>query len=183
MNDDSNMDTILDELSSFEFPVKSSRDRVTVSKLTEDNAADFVLKSAEALINAGLDTVADLRDYVVQGQNPEEIDALASLINSTTGAIETLNKFVLLKKKNEFTKEIKILEMQNRKEVAQLLPSGVVNTTNVVIASREEMMQQLLNVTERDGDDLSIDADIVTIQDASDNIDNIYDESGLNENI
>ena len=146
MNDNDSLDTLLDELSSFNYPpAKPAAKHVKVRELTEDNITDFVIKSSEELISAGLESVADLRDYVVQGQNPDEIDALASLISSTTGAIEALNKMVLLKKKNEATKELKILEFENRKEVAALLPqNNIVNNTNVLVASREEIFKKLL---------------------------------------
>jgi len=147
MIENDGLDTLLDELSGFNFPsIAVPRTRETrKTEITEDNVTDFVIKSSEALINAGLDSVSDLRDYIVQGQNPDEIDALASLISSTTGAIEALNKMVLLKKKNEATKELKIMELENRKEVAALLPGmNTVNNTNVVIASRSEMFKALI---------------------------------------
>jgi hypothetical protein len=147
MTENDGLDTLLDELSGFNFPpITVPRTRETrKTEITEDNVTDFVIKSSEALINAGLDSVSDLRDYIVQGQNPDEIDALASLITSTTGAIEALNKMVLLKKKNEATKELKIMELENRKEVAALLPgTNTVNNTNVVIASRSEMFKALI---------------------------------------
>jgi predicted nucleotide-binding protein (sugar kinase/HSP70/actin superfamily) len=147
MTENDGLDTLLDELSGFNFPpITVPRTRETrKTEITEDNVTDFVIKSSEALINAGLDSVSDLRDYIVQGQNPDEIDALASLITSTTGAIEALNKMVLLKKKNEATKELKIMELENRKEVAALLPGmNTVNNTNVVIASRSEMFKALI---------------------------------------
>lgn len=147
MTENDDLDTLFDELTGFSFPsmaVPRTRES-RKTEITEDNVTDFVIKSSEALINAGLDSVSDLRDYIVQGQNPDEIDALASLITSTTGAIEALNKMVLLKKKNEATKELKIMELENKKEVAALLPStSTFNNTNVVIASRGEMFKALI---------------------------------------
>lgn len=171
MTENDSLDTLLDELSGFNFPpitVPRTRE-VRKTDVTEDNVADFVIKSSEALINAGLDSVADLRDYIVQGQNPDEIEALAGLISSTTGAIEALNKMVLLKKKNEATKELKIMELENRKEVATLLPgTNTVNNTNVVIASRGEVFKALIQGeltknTEMLEDNQIIDASITVV--------------------
>ncbi len=141
-----NIDTLLDELSSFDYPATSqSRKPRLETKLTEDNLSDFVIKSAEELINTGLESVSDLKDYIVQGQNPDEIEALASLINSTNNTIESLNKILLLKKKSESAKELKIMELENRKEVAALLPqNNIVNNTNVVVASRDEIFRKLI---------------------------------------
>lgn len=137
--------TLLDELSSFEYTAPQPNKTRKKHELTEENITDFVIKSSEELINAGLESVADLRDYVVQGQNPDEIEALSGLINSTTSAIEALNKMVLLKKKNEAAKELKIMELENRKEVAALLPqNNVFSNTNVVVASRDEIIKKLI---------------------------------------
>jgi len=149
MNEVNEIDTLLDELSSFNYQAPQPQKVLRKQSLTEDNITDFVIKSSEELINAGLESVADLRDYVVQGQNPDEIEALSGLINSTTGAIEALNKMVLLKKKNEAAKELKIMELENRKEVAALLPqNNVFSNTNVVVASRDEIFKKLLKPEE-----------------------------------
>ena len=145
MSEQNEITTLLDELSSFEYTAPQPTRSRKKHELTEDNITDFVIKSSEELINAGLESVADLRDYVVQGQNPDEIEALSGLINSTTSAIEALNKMVLLKKKNEAAKELKIMELENRKEVAALIPqNNVFSNTNVVVASRDEIIKKLL---------------------------------------
>jgi hypothetical protein len=105
------------------------------------------MKSSETLINAGLESIADIRDYIVQGQNPDEIESLAGLITSTTNAIETLNKIVLLKKKNDSAKELKTLEIESRKEMSksQTVTNGNINNTNVIVASRQEIFKHFIN--------------------------------------
>jgi hypothetical protein len=147
-----NLDTLLNELSSFNVtaPVVP---RTQEPDLTEDKVTEFVVKSAGALVNAGLESVNDLKDLVVQGQNPDEIAALASLISSTAGAIEALNKLTLIKKKNEAAKELKQMEIEGKKQIASLtgpaLPysSTITNNTNVLVASREEIIKQFLQDT------------------------------------
>jgi molybdenum cofactor biosynthesis enzyme MoaA len=146
MSEQNEITTLLDELSSFEYTAPTTTKTRKHHTLTEDNITDFVIKSSEELINAGLESVTDLREYVVQGQNPDEIEALAGLISSTTNAIESLNKMVLLKKKNEAAKELKIMELENRKEVAALLPqNNIITNTNVVVASRDEIIKKLIS--------------------------------------
>lgn len=145
------LDTLLDELSSYNFTPTSSVTAPQEPDLTEDKVAEFVVKSAGALVNAGLGSVNDLRDLVVQGQNPDEIAALASLISSTAGAIEALNKLTLLQRKNEASKELKQMDIEGRKQVAHITgPSSIgmgntiTNNTNVLVASREEIIKQFL---------------------------------------
>ena len=140
------IDTLLEELSSFKIPTPPVHSKPSL-EVTDDSLNEFVIKRSTDLIDTGLDAIEDLKDFIVQGQNPEEIAALSDLISSTSKAIETLNKINLQNKKAKTDKELKILEFQNRKEVASLMPSAggnVTNTTNVLIASREEIFKQLL---------------------------------------
>jgi len=146
-NIDSNFDTVFNEISSLDVlaptvkpTIKPLRNR---SEINFDSIEDFVLKSSEELINAGLDSIGEIRDLIVQGQNPDEIESLASLINSTTGAIEILNKNVLLKKKNESAKELKTIDIENRKDTN--ISNTTVNNTNVLVASRDEIFKRFLN--------------------------------------
>jgi hypothetical protein len=147
-NTDNTLDTLFNELSSLDVlapPIKPPLQlSIKKCKIDSENVEDFVLKSAEELINAGLDSIADIKDVIVRGQNPDEIESLASLINSTTNAIEVLNKTVLLKKKNDATKELKMLDIENRKETHVSNNTTTVNNTNVVVASRDEIFRRYL---------------------------------------
>lgn len=140
------IDTLLEELSSFSFPTTArSVPRGTPSNITEDNINEYILQKTGTLIDAGLGAVSDLKDFVVQGQNPDEIAALSELISSTTKAIEALNKINLQNKKAKTDKELKEIDIQGKKAVAGLLPgNNITNNTNVLVASREEIFKQLL---------------------------------------
>jgi len=146
-----NIDTLLDELSSFQFtpPSTTNNNSKTVTNLQEENVNSYILKKTSTLIDTGLDAIADLKDFIVQGQNPDEIAALSELISSTTKAIEALNRINLLNKKAKTDKELKELEIKGKKEIANLLPgNSVVNNTNVLVASREEIFKKLIDSTE-----------------------------------
>jgi len=146
----SDLDTLLDELSSFSFPAPTttavSVPRGTPTTITEDNINEYILKKTGSLIDAGLGAVEDLKSFVVQGQNPDEIAALSELISSTTKSIEALNRINLQNKKAKTDKELKIMDIEGKKEIAGSLPGGNVthNTVNL-IASREEIFKQLLD--------------------------------------
>jgi hypothetical protein len=145
----SDLDTLLDELSSFQFPqttTAKSVPRGAPSNITETNINEYILQKTGNLIDAGLGAVNDLKDFVVQGQNPDEIAALSELISSTTKAIEALNKINLQNKKAKTDKELKTLDIEGKKEVAGMLPNNnVTNNTVNLVASREEIFKQLLN--------------------------------------
>lgn len=145
----SDIDTLLDELSSFSFPQTTtarSVPRGTPTNITEDNINDYILQKTGNLVDAGLGAVQDLKDFVVQGQNPDEIAALSELISSTTKAIEALNKINLQNKKAKTDKELKAIDIEGKKAVAGMLPgNNVTNNTVNLVASREEIFKQLLN--------------------------------------
>lgn len=145
----SDIDTLLDELSSFSFPqttTAKSVPRGSSTSITEDNINDYILQKTGNLVDAGLGAVQDLKDFVVQGQNPDEIAALSELISSTTKAIEALNRINLQNKKAKTDKELKIMDIEGKKAIAGSLPGGnITNNTVNLVASREEIFKQLLN--------------------------------------
>jgi hypothetical protein len=145
----SDIDTLLNELSSFSFPQQTTAKSVprgTPTQISEDNINDYILQKTGTLIDAGLGAVSDLKDFIVQGQNPDEIAALSELISSTTKAIEALNKINLQNKKAKTDKELKAIDIEGKKAIAGSLPgNNVTNNTVNLVASREEIFKQLLN--------------------------------------
>jgi hypothetical protein len=149
----SDIDTLLDELSSFSMPQTTAKSvpRGTPTTITEDNINDYILQKTGALIDTGLGAVNDLKDFIVQGQNPDEIAALSELISSTTKAIEALNRINLQNKKAKTDKELKAIDIEGKKAVAGMLPgNNVTNNTVNLVASREEIFKQLLNNLEEE---------------------------------
>lgn len=142
------IDTLLNELSSFSMPTAKPKIFSEHNEATEDNINEYIIKRTSHLIDTGIGAVEDIKDYIVQGQNPDELAALSELISSTTKAIEALNRINLLNKKAKTDKELKIMDLQNRKEVAGMLPGNNVVNNNLIVASREEIFKQLLKDTE-----------------------------------
>jgi hypothetical protein len=162
MSDDLN--TLLDELSSFQMPVKPP---VTIptnetKEVTDDNINEFILQKASKLINTGLGAVDELKDFIVQGQNPDEIAALSELISSTTKALEALNRINLQNKKAKTDKELKMIDLEGRKSIANMLPGNTVtNNTNVLIASREEIFKKLIETEQETAPLQLVDSEII----------------------
>jgi hypothetical protein len=149
VNTNDDLSTLLDELTSISVPKPSISKLSKEQTLEEVDINQYVLNKSKALIDAGVDAVQDLKDVVISAQNPDEIESLASLLNATTKAIEVLNKSNLIDKKANKDKELKIMEIEARKEIAQLKPgSTTTNNTNVLIASREEIMKKLFSLTD-----------------------------------
>ena len=143
-----NIDTLLESLSSFDFKnITPKETNKKVSGLADEDVNQFILNKSKELIETGVSAVQDLMPYVQQGQNPDEIDALANLMSATTKAIEALNKTNLIDRKADRDEKIKKMEIEARKELAQAQGNKTINhNTNVLIASREEIMKKLLGV-------------------------------------
>lgn len=146
-----NLDTLLDELSSYNYPITTDTKQVEAEiEVNDENINDFILKKTSNLINTSINAIDDIKDYIVQGQNPDEIAALSELINAATKSIEALNRINLLNKKGKIDKELKEMDMNNKKEVAGMLPSNNIVNNTLFVGSREEIFKKLLNDAENE---------------------------------
>jgi hypothetical protein len=145
MDSNNEIDAIVEQLRADSIPSTphiQSREIVPQEQVTDDNVNEYILKKTTENIEAGLDAVNSLKDIVITGQNPQEIAALASLINATTKALDSLNKINLQNKQIKSDKELKQMEVT---AVKSLKPA----TTNVLIATRDEVMSKLYDKTSK----------------------------------
>jgi hypothetical protein len=124
-------------------------------KVTDDNVDTFVYGKTVELVNASLGAVQTIRDSVLTGVDPKEISALSQLINATTKALDTLNQINLQNKKSKSNVEIKKMELEANKMIASKIPQ----TTNILIASRDEILKGMSGKK-----DLLKDSDIIDIE-------------------
>jgi hypothetical protein len=147
------LDTLLEELSSFNYASVKPNIKHDPIEINDDNINEYILKKTGNLIEAGLGAVEDLKEYIVQGQNPDEIAALSELISSTAKAIESLNRINLYNKKTKHDKEIKRLDIEGKKEIANMLPGNQTINNNVIVASRTEILERLFLESEKKEED------------------------------
>jgi hypothetical protein len=139
MNPADDVDVIVDQLRMDAVPKKSKEVPLSVENLNDDNVGDYVYKKTAEVIEIGLQAVSSLKDAVTVGQDPKEITALASLISATTKAIDNLNKINLQAKQHKNNLEVAKMETDFNKA----LPAP--SQTNIVIATRDEIMGKLLD--------------------------------------
>ena len=141
MNNSSEIDSIIQELKADEItPVIVKSTPIEVENVNDENVGDYVYKKSAELVESTLGAVQSLKDNILTGSDPREIAALSQLINSATKALDQLNKINIQNKVSKSNVEIKKMEIEaniNR----PLLP----NTTNVLIATRDEVMKQLFD--------------------------------------
>ena len=140
MDQTNDIDAIVDELRAD--AVSSAPREVYVQeiqKLNDENVSEYIYKKTAQVIEMGLGAINAIKDSVVSGQDPKEISALAALINSVTKATDNLNKINLQTKQHKNNLEVAKVEANGSK--ANLLPQ----TTNVLIATRDEIMSKLFD--------------------------------------
>ena len=154
MNNSSEIDSIIQELKADEItPVIVKSTPIEVENVNDENVGDYVYKKSAELVESTLGAVQSLKDNILTGSDPREIAALSQLINSATKALDQLNKINIQNKVSKSNVEIKKMEIEaniNR----PLLP----NTTNVLIATRDEVMKQLFDKPKKEKLEI-VDAD------------------------
>jgi hypothetical protein len=142
------LDTLLNEIGSYKtvnkpIPIKDVAEDTVPP--TDDNLNDYILKQASELVDISVSSVKELKDFVLQGTNPEEITALAELVNASTRAIEAINKLNLQKKKHKNDIDIKTLDHEFKKRLLEINPKPQTVNNTVLIASREEIFKKFIN--------------------------------------
>lgn len=112
--------------------------------LTDENLEEYVYNSATSLINSSLYTLDKVKKSVSSVMDHKELTALAELIKATTSSIDVLNKVVVENKKMKNAKDIKTMDIEAKKEIGN---TKIKNQTNILVASREEILKQLVEKT------------------------------------
>jgi hypothetical protein len=142
MSSDNEIDSIIEQLKADAVPSDNAKPYIPTpaEQVTDENVGDYVYKKSAELVESTLGAVQNLKDTVLTGSDPKEIAALSQLINSATKALDQLNKINIQNKQSKTN--IKIKEMEIAANIDRpLLP----NTTNVLIATRDEIMSQIFN--------------------------------------
>jgi hypothetical protein len=150
MNNNSEIDSIIQELKAEEItPISKNTNPIELEPINDENVGEYVYKKSSELVESTLSAVQSLKDNVLTGSDPKEIAALSQLINSATKALDQLNKINIQNKVNKSNLEIKKMEIESNAN-RPMLP----NTTNVLIATRDEVMKQLFDKSKKTPVDL-----------------------------
>ena len=160
MENNNEIDSIIEQLKNDSVPSSIVvKENNIDDSITDDNVNSFVYKKSVELVSASLGAVQTIRDSVLTGVDPKEIAALSQLINATTRALDTLNQINLQNKKSKSNAELKKMELEANKMIASKIPQ----TTNILIASRDEILKGLNGKKTSKNDDV-IDMSIEDIK-------------------
>jgi hypothetical protein len=150
-NINSEIDDIIDQLkddsintqsnNSQQQPTITNNTQIKPSTLTDDNVNDYVYHKSSELVESTLGAIHSLRDNILAGSDPKEIAALSQLINSASKALDQLNKINLQNKQAKSNVEIKKMELESNSHLSKLIPQ----TNNIVIATRDEIMEKMFD--------------------------------------
>lgn len=141
MSDDE-LDTILNDLKNDE-SVNELNNEPEEKRLdiNDDNVGDYVMQKVGALVESGINTVQSIQQTIESGFEPEELTAFNGLMTAVTNAANTLNKIHLQNKKDKAAKDLKKIDIEAKKQIAS---GGSSVNNNVLIATREEVIQKFL---------------------------------------
>jgi hypothetical protein len=141
MPNDNEIDSIIQELKAEAVPATPKiPEKVEAPELTDENVSDYVYKKSSELVESTLGAVQSLKDSILVGSDPKEIAALSQLINSATKALDQLNKINIQNKQSKNNLEVKKMEIAANAGKPALPP-----TTNIMIATRDQVMAQLFD--------------------------------------
>jgi hypothetical protein len=156
MQNNDEIDSIIEQLKSDSVPSEKSIQPTSQENVDDESVNTFVYSKTVELVNASLGAVQTIRDSVLTGVDPKEISAMSQLINATTKALDTLNQINLQNKRSKSSLEIKKMELEANKMIASKIPQ----TTNILIASRDEILKGLngkKSLPDKETIDVSID--------------------------
>lgn len=128
------IDNILSQLKSL--PVAKPLNQ-TQTSLSQDQLEQFVVDKTAELVNKSMEILDEYRDFLTATPGEESAEAMANLINASTGAIETLSKIAINNKKITNAVKIKTMEIDARKEIAKD------DNATKLLMSRQDIMKLL----------------------------------------
>jgi hypothetical protein len=143
MNSNDEIDNIIEQLKADAVQTGNFKEKTQTSlppptKITDDTANDYVYQKAAQLVETNLSIINSIKDSIASGLDPKELASLAQLMSVTNKALDTINNINLQNKQAKNNIEMKKIEAEGRKS----LPPA---TTNVLIATREEVMTKIFD--------------------------------------
>lgn len=106
--------------------------------LDKADLEQFILNNTGRLINDSMNTIDNIKQYIISAPEPEDVHSLAELYKASTGALETLNKILLQQQKSETQVAIKTMDIQSKQALADSRDQDKLTFT------RDEIFEKLI---------------------------------------
>ena len=121
-----------------------ARTSVQEVQVTKESAEQYVLDKVSRLVELGMSSAEEIKDCAVASQDPETIRAYAEVLKSTVQAVDTIAKFVQSEKKNKTSKELKIMDIEGKKQLVDHIRTPNEQPANKSFKmSRDELFNEL----------------------------------------
>jgi len=145
MDDDTN-DSINDLLSQLQTSTQVARDASKQDnfELNKEDLEKFLLQYSGKLIKGSVDYVEDVKQFITSAPDARDVESLSKLVGAAAAAIETLNKIHISDQKAKSSKELKVMDIESKQALQQQ------DTENKLLLNREELLKNLIDVTDTD---------------------------------
>jgi len=148
------VDSLVDQLKKAASLTK--RNEQEQNTLKKEDIEKFVIERSGELIQESMDLIRTIKDNIISSPNHCDVEALAGLITAASGAIETLNRQIIVDKKAEVIYKSKELDAKNRK-------ASLIDETHAkLLLTREQMVKELATQALKKTDE-AIEIEAVTV--------------------
>lgn len=137
MSDDEQIKSLIDQLKD------STKLARTVDKpeftLKKEELEQFILNNTGRLIQDSMETIDNIKQYIISAPEPEDVHSLAELYKASTSAIEALNKIYIQQQKSDTQLTVKTMDIQAKQALANEKDQGKITFT------RDEVFKQLID--------------------------------------
>ena len=114
-------------------------------EVNDENMNEYICQKMTHLVENGIDTVDAIKGTLLATAfDAKEMESFSALFKSVIDAVDVLNKINLQNKKAKTQKEIKEMDITQRQ-----LEGPKTNNTNILIATREEIIKNFLEDTKK----------------------------------
>ena len=147
--DDNTNDSINDLLSQLQTSTQVARDanKQDNFELNKEDLEKFLLQYSGKLIKGSVDYVEDVKQFITSAPDARDVESLSKLVGAAAAAIETLNKIHISDQKAKSSKELKVMDIESKQALQQQ------DTENKLLLNREELLKNLIDVTDTDVED------------------------------
>jgi len=147
--DDNTNDSINDLLSQLQTSTQVARDanKQDNFELNKEDLEKFLLQYSGKLIKGSVDYVEDVKQFITSAPDARDVESLSKLVGAAAAAIETLNKIHISDQKAKSSKELKVMDIESKQALQQQ------DTENKLLLNREELLKNLIDVTDTDVQD------------------------------
>lgn len=105
---------------------------------TED-IEQFAIDTSAQLVKKTLEIVEDIKDRACASSDPEDVQALASVLKAASSAMEAFNKIYISIERNKTVKEMKKADIESRTKM------NITNNQTKLLMSREDVLKKLFD--------------------------------------